>query len=113
MLHIPLTNLLLLAAKQEPYKKRYIAKRIADFSGEEKAVRRKKKKKKKKDKTETAMSMGRRTKEEIVKWDQMTAVRFQTRGGEDIRHPRPPFGGTHTQTHTRSVGLLEGASFER
>ena len=72
-----------------------------------------KKKKRKKDQTERVTGLDRRTREEIVKWDQMTAVRFQTRGGEDIRHPRPPFGGTHTQTHTRSVGLLEGASFER
>ena len=33
---------------------------------------------------------GRRTREEIVKWNQMTALRFQT--GGDIRHPPPPFG---------------------
>ena len=34
MLHIPLTNLLLLAAKQEPYKKAYfLTKSIEEFSG--------------------------------------------------------------------------------
>ena len=34
MLHIPPTNLLLLAAKQEPYKKAYLlAKNIEEFSG--------------------------------------------------------------------------------
>ena len=36
--------------------------------------------------------LGRRTREEIAKWNQMTALRFQT-GGGDIRHPRPPFRG--------------------
>ena len=38
---------------------------------------------------------GSRTREEIVKWNQMTALRFKTGGWErerDIRHPRPPFG---------------------
>ena len=35
MLHIPPTNLLLLAAKQEPYKKVYLLmKNIEEFSGE-------------------------------------------------------------------------------
>ena len=34
MLHIPPTNLLLLAAKQEPYKKAYLlTKNIEEFSG--------------------------------------------------------------------------------
>ncbi|WP_419652544.1 hypothetical protein, partial [Thiolapillus sp.] len=43
------------------------------------------------DKTERVTGLGRRTREEIAKWNQMTALRFQT-GGGDIRHPRPPFG---------------------
>ena len=71
------------------------------------------KKRKKKDKTERVTGLGRKTREEIVKWNQMTAVRLQTGGelvgalspinprglrqgfrqGEDIRYPRPPFGG--------------------
>ena len=34
----------------------------------------------KKDKTERAMGVGRRTKEVIVKWNQMTALRFKTGG---------------------------------
>ena len=42
------------------------------------------------DKTERVTGLGRRTREEIAKWNQMTALKFQT--GEDIRHPRPPFG---------------------
>ena len=39
-----------------------------------------------------AMGLGRETREETVKWNQMTTLRFQT-GGGDIRHPPPPFGG--------------------
>ena len=35
----------------------------------------------KKDQTERVLGLGRRTREEIVKWNQMTALRFQT-GGE-------------------------------
>ena len=34
----------------------------------------------KKDKTERVIELGRRTGEEIVKWNQMTALRFQTGG---------------------------------
>ena len=43
-----------------------------------------------KDKTERVTGLGRRTREEIAKWNQMTALRFKT---GDIRHPRLPFGG--------------------
>ena len=35
--------------------------------------------------------LDRRTSEEIVKWNQMTALRFQM--GGDIRHPQSPFTG--------------------
>ena len=35
----------------------------------------------KKDKTERVTGLGRRTREEIAKWNQMTVLRFQTRGG--------------------------------
>ena len=52
------------------------------------------KKRRKKDETERVIGLGRRTREEIVKWNQMTALRFQTAGG-DIRHPRSPFGVLH------------------
>ena len=38
---------------------------------------------KKRDKTERIIGLGRRTREEIVKWNQMTALRYQTGG----RHP--------------------------
>ena len=41
---------------------------------------------KKEDKTERARGLGRRTREEIAKWDQMTALRFQTKG----RHQTSP-----------------------
>ena len=52
--------------------------------------------KKKKDKLERVTGLGRRTREAIAKWNQMTALRFQT-GGRHLRHPRPPFGGPETQ----------------
>ena len=37
---------------------------------------------KKVDKTERVIGLGRRTREEIVKWNQVTALRFQGGGGE-------------------------------
>ena len=43
----------------------------------------------KKDKTEREIGLGKRTREEIVKWNQMTAPRFQT--GERHQTSRPPF----------------------
>ena len=81
MLHIPPTNLLLLAVKQEPYKKAYLlTKNIEEFSGRKKVHQNGPagKKKKRKEKTERVTGLGRKTKEEIVKWNQMTALRFQT-----------------------------------
>ena len=46
----------------------------------------------KKDNTERVTGLGRRTREEIVKWNQMTALRFQT-GGETSDIPGLPSGG--------------------
>ena len=90
MLHILPTNLLLLAAKQEPYKK------SLSLNEKYRRIFRKKFRRKdqqaEKDKTDRVTGLGRRTREEIAKGNQMTALRFQT-GGGDIRHPRPPFGG--------------------
>ena len=51
-----------------------------------------KKKKKRRDKAERVTGLGRRTREEIVKWNQMTALRFQT--GGKTSHPRPPVEGS-------------------
>ena len=53
-----------------------------------------------KDTTERAMGAGRKTRDHIVKWNQMTALRLFTVSsmsgyGGDSRHPRPPFG-VHT-----------------
>ena len=96
MLRIPPTNSLLLTAKQEPYKKAYLlTKNIEEFSGksfEKRASRWSN------DKTERVTGLGRRTREEIVKWNQMTALR--SRQGGDIRHPQPPFGGRLMETWT-------------
>ena len=92
-LHVLPTGYHLLAAKQEQYQKAYLLTKNTNESF------RKKKKvtrtgqyaetKKKEDKTERTMREGRETREETVKWNQMTALRFQV---EDIRHPQPPFG---------------------
>ena len=43
-----------------------------------------------KDKTERITGLGSKTRKEIAKWNQITALRLQTGGG--IRHPRPPRG---------------------
>ena len=56
---------------------------------------------KKKDKTERVIRLGRRTRKETVKWNQMTVLRFQT--GGDIRHPQPPFGGKTTVLPTKQM----------
>ena len=83
-LHIPSTNLLFLAAKQESYKK--------SLSLNEKYGRifwkkfRRKDQQAEKDKIERVTGLGRKTREEIAKWNQMTALRFQTGG----RHQTSP-----------------------
>ena len=90
MLHIPPTNCLLLTVKQEPYKKAYlITKNIEVFW---KKFRRKGQQAEN-DKTERVTGLGRRTREEIVKWNQMTALRFQT-GGETSDIPGLPSGAS-------------------
>ena len=77
MLHIPPTNCLLLTAKREPYKKAYLlTKNIEEFSGK----MRRKGQQAENDTTERVTGLGRRTREEIAKWNQMTALRFQTGG---------------------------------
>ena len=43
------------------------------------------------DKTERVTGLGRRTREEIAKWNQMTTLRFQT-GGETLDIPGLPSG---------------------
>ena len=45
-----------------------------------------------KDKTERVTRLGRRTREAIAKWNQMTALRFQT-GGKTSDIPGLPSGG--------------------
>ena len=78
MLQIPLINLLLLAAKQELYKMAYFfTKNTEEFSGKSSGVWTSGQKK---DQTERVTRLGRRTREETVKWNQMTALRFHTWG---------------------------------
>ena len=78
MMNIPPTNLLL-AAEQEPYKKKILLmKNTEEFSLER--VQKNGQQAEKKKKTETVTGLGRRTREEIAKQSQMTALRFQTGG---------------------------------
>ena len=94
VLRIPPTNLLLLASKQEPYnnKKAYLfTKNIVEVS--EKKVHQNRPAGRKKDKSERVARLGRKTREEIVKWNQMTALIFHTGGvGETSDIPGLPSG---------------------
>ena len=61
---IPPTNLLLLAAKQKPYKKAYLlTKKKEEFCGKSSDQQAEK------DKTERVTGLGRRTREERAKWN--------------------------------------------
>ena len=53
------------------------------------------------DKTERVTGLGRRTREEIAKWNQMTALRFQTGG----RHQTSPASLRGTHSRHLPVGL--------
>ena len=65
-LHIPPTNLLLLAAEQEPYQEAYhLTKSAEEFSGTKKSG--KWASRQKKDMTERVTGPGRRTRQEIAK----------------------------------------------
>ena len=84
MLHIPPTNSLFLTAKQEPSKKAYLlTENTEEFSGKK---FRRKGQQAEKDTSERVTGLGRRTREEIAKWNQMTALRLQTGG----RHQTSP-----------------------
>ena len=52
---------------------------------------------KKKDKTERVTGLGRRTRDKIVKWNQMTPLRFQT-GGETSGIPGISSGSDYAKT---------------
>ena len=87
MLHILPTNLLLLTAKHEPYQQQ---QKSLPLNEKYRRIFWKKFGRKgqqaEKDKTERVTELGRRTREGIVKWNQMTALRFQTGG----RHQTSP-----------------------
>ena len=85
MLHIPPTNLLLLAAKQEPCKKAYLlTKNFEEFS--RKKFRRMDQQEEKRWHRTSYWIRQKKRREETVKWNQMTALRFQTGG----RHKTSP-----------------------
>ena len=76
--HAALTNYHFLVADQELYQKAYLlVKNVDKFSWEKSGVWISRQKQYK---TERAMGVGRRTREEIVKWNQTKALRFQTGG---------------------------------
>ena len=92
-MHIPRTNLFLLAAKQVPYqkkKKKPISYRkiLKNFL---KKVQENGQAGRKEIKTEISIGLGRKTREEIVKWNQMTTLRFHT-GAETSDFPDLPSG---------------------
>ena len=55
------------------------------------------------DKTERVTGLGRRTREEIAKWNKMTALRLQTGG----RHQTSPASLWGVYQQTRSLGYSE------
>ena len=75
-LHIAPINLFPLAAKQEPYKKAYLLMKNIEKKFWRKVRRMGQQAHTEKAKTETVTVLGRRTREEIAKWNQMTALRF-------------------------------------
>ena len=58
------------------------------------------------DKTERVTGVGRRTREEIAKWNQMTALRFQTYIPEISDIPGLPSGGTDQKQFFFKKGFL-------
>ena len=98
MLHIPPTNLLLLAAKQEPYKKslsrneKYLKNFLEKVQENEPAGR----KKKGQDRKSNRTRQNRRGNSKVESND---SPEIPDRGG-DIRHHRPPFGAIHKVTNT-------------
>ena len=57
----------------------------------------------KKARAEIATGKGRKIRDGTGKGNQMTALRFQTGGGGDIRHPRPPFRGCYHGTKFNDI----------
>ena len=62
------------------------------------------------DKTERVTGLGRRTRKEIAKWNQMTALRFQT-GGRHQTSPASLRGFLATHVAVVSVTQLKGLKF--
>ena len=103
MLHIPSTNLLLLAAKQEPYKRAYLlTKNIKNFL--EKKFRRKGQQAER----VTVTGLGRKTREKTAQWNQMIALRFQTGGRHQIfpAFLRVNLGSIHPQHNLKDSGTV-------
>ena len=107
MLHIPLTNVLLPAAINRSQTKKHISyqKILKNFLGK---VQENGPAGRRKDKTERITGLPRKTREEIVKWNQMTALRFQTgarhqTSSVSLRGPLQRSGGCSTIIEDREV----------
>ena len=85
MLHTPPTNLLLLATKEEQYTKSLPSNKRFFFLNSGKSSAEWTSTQKKKDKTERILGLGRRTREEMVKWNQMTARDSRQGGDTDLK----------------------------
>ena len=57
----------------------------------------------KKVRAEIATGIGRKIRDRTGKGNQMTALRFQTGGRGDIRHPQPPFRGCYHGTKFNDI----------
>ena len=85
------TNLLLLAAKQEPHKNSHLlTKNIEEFGGG--GVRRMGKQTEKKDRVINRAQQKNKRGDSKVESNDSPEIPDKG-GGGDIRHPRPPFGG--------------------
>ena len=101
MLHMPPINIVLLAAKQEPYKKAYylLTKNIEEFSGR---LERNGPAGRKKDQTERVRGLGRKTREEIVKWNQNDSPEILDREGRHQTTPASHWGQACRDTRTQT-----------
>ena len=90
MLHIPPTNLLLLAAKEEPYKKAHLlTKNVEESSGKSSGEWTSKQGGGGEDRKSNRIRQKNKRGDSKVKSNDSP----DSRQGGDIRHPRPPFGG--------------------
>ena len=87
------------AVQQEPHKKAYLLTKTCRIVSRKNNQEKRHGIKRKNDKTDRARGLGKKTRQETEKGNQMTALRFQT-GGEP-QTPRPPFRVSKDVTRTQ------------